>query len=35
VGGQPVSNFHYDAKSKSVSVTVPFSQAPNEVVIQY
>jgi len=35
VGGKAVSDFHYDAKGKSVAVTVPFAQSTNEIVIQY
>ncbi len=34
-GGQTVSDSHYDAKGKSVAVTVPFAKDTVEVVIQY
>jgi alpha-glucosidase len=35
VGGKAVSDFHYDAATKSVAVAVPFALSTNEVVIQY
>jgi alpha-glucosidase len=35
VGGKRVTDFQYDSKGRSVTLTVPFAQYTSEVVIQY